>query len=349
MFAGLLISTTNILGPLRYGYHNYESLFSGFREKLPGWKKLPSWTPFGVIVLVFLPWSRVWCFMGAIPIAWQYLRESHREGIEIVNNEVEKICAEATLEAEIAQVEASTAGGFGKQAQNMAAAASRDAHLAQSLRVTDFFDISAQARGVLGHFTSATESALKASEKFLRNVDELRRAARDRKESTTEKNMSDFYLKTIEVVGIAGELKKAAKVAQDRTDHFESAAQRAAEGRNRLQQRATKAATWASSAAEASNAASDAAQTARKASENVRQFAVDAKAAAITGQIKEAKVKVKAAEVKAAEVTIALKTASDKKKDAGDLVKSIYEFEPIAIGVEIAAPDTSDDESGAEE
>jgi hypothetical protein len=77
-FGSLLISTTNLAGPLRYSYKNYRSVVEKAGPLISlAVAKVTAWAPLPFVVLALLPWLLAWFFMGVVPLMWQFVREDH--------------------------------------------------------------------------------------------------------------------------------------------------------------------------------------------------------------------------------------------------------------------------------
>ncbi|GAB1311910.1 hypothetical protein MFIFM68171_02120 [Madurella fahalii] len=128
VFGSLLVSTANLAGPLRYTYHNYAALVGKAHPLVSlATAKVTAWAPLPFVVLALLPWFRTWFFMGAIPLAWQYVREEHQQAVRETSDRVDGYCTRA--EAAV------------KRAQSDAEAASQCLrHLEQNLRAAAFYE-----------------------------------------------------------------------------------------------------------------------------------------------------------------------------------------------------------------
>ena len=110
IFGSLLVSTTNIAGPLRYAYHGYDGLLAkAFSFASPIGTKVMGWAPLPFLVLAALPWFRTGFFTGIMPIAWQYVREEHLQEVSEVSNRLDTLCSKAKMNAEKAVSDAGVA------------------------------------------------------------------------------------------------------------------------------------------------------------------------------------------------------------------------------------------------
>ncbi|KAK5655953.1 hypothetical protein OQA88_5088 [Cercophora sp. LCS_1] len=110
IFGSLLVSTTNLAGPLRYAYYGYDGLLAkAFSFASPIGTKVMGWAPLPFLVLAALPWFRTGFFTGIMPIAWQFVREEHLQEVGKVSNWLDKLCSKAKMDAENAVSDASVA------------------------------------------------------------------------------------------------------------------------------------------------------------------------------------------------------------------------------------------------
>ena len=167
VFGWLLISTTNLAGPLRYGYYQYKSLLEMAHPLLSGaTAKVTAWAPLPFVVLALLPWFRTWFIMGVVPITWQFVREAHQRAISDVANRVEECCSKAKLASE-------------KALSDAGAAKQHERDLEQNLRATNFYDESSVAWIAHKEFKDLAEARLaKGSAESLQGAAETERGVR---------------------------------------------------------------------------------------------------------------------------------------------------------------------------
>lgn len=167
VFGWLLISTTNLAGPLRYAYYQYKSLLKMVHPLLSGaTAKVTAWAPLPFVVLALLPWFRTWFIMGVVPITWQFVREAHQRAISDVANRVEECCSKAKLAAE-------------KALSDAGAAKQHERDLEQNLRAANFYDESSVAWIAHKEFKVLAEARLaKGSTESLQGAAETERGVR---------------------------------------------------------------------------------------------------------------------------------------------------------------------------
>src|SRR6267154_856063 len=167
---GLVAPTTKFSGPLRFGYLEYNTLVSTF------YQLLPSLSPYAILFFVFLPSSPFWMPVSpywmspywmtcALPVGWQYVLQSYRENVQGITNKVDTARSSATVAANSAREYAKDAAEYEKQTMEVVAVRQRDAMLAKSVKITDFFDKAAGSWAALGRITDAANDATNAARK----------------------------------------------------------------------------------------------------------------------------------------------------------------------------------------
>ena len=110
IFGSLLISTTNLAGPLRYAYNHYDDLVGkAFPFASHIGTKVMGWAPLPFLVLVLLPWFRTGFFMGILPATWQFVREEHLQKVSELGHRLDELCSKAKMDAEKALSDAGVA------------------------------------------------------------------------------------------------------------------------------------------------------------------------------------------------------------------------------------------------
>jgi hypothetical protein len=103
--------------------------------------------------------------MCALPVGWQYVLKNYRESVRDIKERVENARSRATLAADCAGEYAKEAGEYEKQILEVVAVTRRDAMLAQSVKITDFFDRAVDSWAALGRITAPAQDATKAAQK----------------------------------------------------------------------------------------------------------------------------------------------------------------------------------------
>ncbi|KAK3343685.1 hypothetical protein B0T25DRAFT_584581 [Lasiosphaeria hispida] len=153
VFGSLLVSTTNLAGPLRYAYYNYSALIQTAHPLVSlATAKVTAWAPLPFLVLALLPWFRTWFFMGTMPITWQFVREEHQRAVSHVSHRADECCSRAKVAADEAASDASIAERHERDLQ-------------QNLKNTNFYDESSVAWIARQEFPSLM-TGTRASEAF---------------------------------------------------------------------------------------------------------------------------------------------------------------------------------------
>ncbi|EHK22090.1 uncharacterized protein TRIVIDRAFT_230747 [Trichoderma virens Gv29-8] len=175
---GVIFSTMNVTGPLRYGYRNYLNLYISYRSRIP------SWTHFPLLWLAFHPWTGWWLLGGSVGVAWQYVREHHREASTKIIDDVEKAKIRASSLSAWAKDEAAAAERCELQVHKLATSVTRDARSAHYVGIADFYTESAAGmapQGKMNHTAAASDTSSIAVSVTLYALDATKaaRAARD--------------------------------------------------------------------------------------------------------------------------------------------------------------------------
>ena len=183
---GFVAPTTKFSGPLRFGYLEYNTLVSTF------FQHLPSLSPYAVLFLFFLPSSPYWMtpywmspywMMCSLPVGWQYVLQNYRENVQDIRNKVDTAQAVATVAANSAREYAKEAAEYEKQTMEVVVVRRRDAMLAESVKLTDFFDRAAESWAALGRIAAAANDATDAAreaEEYAKAVPESGRSRNSR-------------------------------------------------------------------------------------------------------------------------------------------------------------------------
>lgn len=123
-FAWLLTATPNISGPLRYGMHTYSPVIAEYIRNPPGL------LPYALFLFVLVAVPRWWYALGAA-VAWQYVREEHREAVARIRHTTRGACVLAASAEKHAATDAAAATRYEEKALDLAAKAHRDARYAE--------------------------------------------------------------------------------------------------------------------------------------------------------------------------------------------------------------------------
>lgn len=266
---GFIAPTTKFAGPLRFGYLESNILVSTF------FQHLPSLSPYAVLVFVFLPSSRYWT-MCALPVGWQYVLQNYRENVQEIRNKVDDARSRATVAASSAQEYAKEAAEYEKQAMEVIAVKRRDAVVAESVRITDFFDTAARSWAAWGRIVDAANNASNAATE-----------TRAQAEAYRGTHASDLPQKARDVETAAQNAEQKAEITQATVSESVTAREHADAARDQALENGRRAAEAADSLKDR-RADPSATFRAVGGAENVKRFAEQAMAAVVEGDKKTA-------------------------------------------------------------
>ena len=114
---------------------------------------MPTWSHLPLLVLAFHPWTGWWLLGTTLCVAWQYVREQHREHVAAVTAQADEACNQAQSLSTQAQAESLAAENYDRVAHTLAAKTTQDARAAHHVRLTDFYIESAAAWSKLVDYT----------------------------------------------------------------------------------------------------------------------------------------------------------------------------------------------------
>jgi hypothetical protein len=220
--------------------------------------------------------------MGALPVGWQYVLRNYRECVQDIRNKVDTARSVATVAANSAQEYAKEAAEYEKQTMEVVVVRRRDAMLAESVKITDFFDGAAESWAALGRITAAASVATDAA----REAEEDARALQDSGRAGTRAHES--LRKAVAVVTAAQDAESKAEFAQARVSESQTAQQQVAAARQKALANANKAVSAAKFLKERMARSSATLYKAVDGAENVRRLADQAMAVAVDGDRKTA-------------------------------------------------------------
>ena len=180
--------------------------------------------------------------MCGLPVGWQYALQKYRENVRDISDKVDYARSRTTVAVNCAREYAREAAEYEKQALEVVAVARRDVMLAQSVRLTDFFDRAVDSWAALGRITASAEDATKAA----RNVENATgEAERIRVTQGRGLNLADMLTKARFAVETAEEAENEAKSAQATVMESENARQQVTAARKQLSAKAQNAANAA--------------------------------------------------------------------------------------------------------
>ncbi|KAN0102504.1 hypothetical protein V8E52_011876 [Russula decolorans] len=277
---GFVAPTTKFSGPLRFGYLEYNTLVATF------FQHLPSLSPYAVLFFVFLPSSPYWMLpywmMCALPVGWQYVLQNYRANVQDTRNKVDTARSLATVAANSAREYAKEAAEYEKQAMEVVAVRRRDARLAESVKVTDFFDRAAVSWAALGSITAAVSDVANAARLAEEDAGEVQGSDR------AGTHAYESLQKARSAVANAEDAESKAKYAQTTVRESYDAQQQDAAARQQALANADKAVEAAKDIKDRMAKSPEILSTAVDGAENVRRLADQAMAAAVEGDKKTA-------------------------------------------------------------
>jgi hypothetical protein len=244
--------------------------------------------------------------MCALPVGWQYVLQHYRENVQDIEHKVDVVRSLATVAANSAREHAKEAAEYEKQVMEVVVVRRRDAMLAESIKVTDFFDRAAVSWAALGKTTAAAIDTTKAA----RQVEAHARAVE------SGRGGREFLQEATNAVKVAEDAEIEAKFAQKMASESEAAKRQVAAARRQASDNAKKAAEAADSLKDRMAKSSDTLFKAVDEAENVRRLADQAIAAAVEGDKKTALSLTADTGRAADEVVEAMQELLSAKKDA---------------------------------
>ena len=213
----------------------------------------------------------------ALPVGWQYVLQSYRENVQGITNKVDTARSSATVAANSAREYAKDAAEYEKQTMEVVAVKRRDAMLAESVKITDFFDKAAGSWAALGRITDAANDATNAA----RKAEEAAKAVSG--SGTDGTHAHTAHKKAVAAVKATQDAESEAEFAQARVSESQKAKDQDAEARKQASDNAKKAAEAAESLKDRMEKSSAALLKAVKGAEEVRGLAEQAIAVAVEG------------------------------------------------------------------
>jgi hypothetical protein len=258
--------------------------------------------------------------MCALPVGWQYILQNYRGNVRDIRDKVDYARSRATVAANSAREYAKEAREYEKQALEVVAVTRRDAMLAQSVKITDFFDRAVESWAALGRITAPAKDATNAA-----------RAVEDDARTVTEceppddqgraGDLANILLEKAEIaVASAQDAENKAKFAQATIAESQNAQRQVADARRQALANAENAAKAAKSLKDRIAETSGTLFMASEGAEKVRRLADQATAAAVEGNKKTALSLAAAAGSAADEVVKAKEKLSSAKEGAHNIL-----------------------------
>ena len=258
--------------------------------------------------------------MCALPVGWQYVLQKYQENVRDIRDEVEYARSRAMVAANSAREYAKEAAEYEKQVLEVVAVTRRDAMLAQSVKITDFFDRAVESWAALGRITAPAKevtNAARAAEDDARTVTEC--------EPPHDQGRAEYLAnilleKATIAVASALDAENRAKFAQATITESQNAQRQVADARRQALANAENAAKAAKALKDRIAETSATLFKASEGVEEVRRLADQAMAAAVEGNKKTALSLAADAESAADEVVNAKEKLSSAKEGAHNIL-----------------------------
>ena len=220
--------------------------------------------------------------MCAMPVGWKYVLQNYLENVQDTRKKVDAARSLAAVAADSAREYAKEAAEYEKQTMEVAAVRRRDAILAESVKVTDFFDRAAASWASLGRITAAASEVANAARLAEEDAGEV--PGSDRAGTRAYEALQ----KARSAVASAEDAESKARYAQTTISESYDAQQQDAATRRQVLENADKAAEAAKALKDRMANSSETLFKAVDGVEKVRRLADQAMAAAVEGDKKTA-------------------------------------------------------------
>ncbi|RSL85213.1 hypothetical protein CEP52_016219 [Fusarium oligoseptatum] len=291
----LFAPVTKIYGPLRFCYLEHAQTY---------WILLNWWSLTAIFVFFFAyspPILRLW------PCRCEQLR--------IISDQVTQETSRAKVSAAAAQQYGVSARQYEQEMLTAAAAARRDAVLANTVRLSDFFDVASRAWSALGETTAPAEDAIIKAHRLVDAASACEEAEKpdgQNKGDVQTERLARYLRQTAESAQErAREAVALLRAAQSAVRSSENATRQDAVARRNAEYSAEHAAGTAKTISEKISGLPDAELAAAKSAEDVTRLGEQANAAALNGELKTARELVESAKTAADGVETSTQTVRD--------------------------------------
>ena len=212
-----------------------------------------------------------------MPVGWQYVLQNYWKNIQDTKEKVDNARSLATVAADSAREYAKEAAEYEKQTMEVAAVRRRDAILAESVKITDFFDRAAESWAALGRVTAAASDVANAARLAEEDAGDVQGS--DRAGTRAYESLQ----KAKSAVANAEDAESKARYAQTTISESYEAQRQDAATRRQVLENADKAAEAANALKDRMENSSETLFTAVDGVEKVRRLADQAMAAAVEG------------------------------------------------------------------
>jgi hypothetical protein len=271
--------------------------------------------------------------MCALPVGWQYVLQSYRENVQYVRNKVDTARAVATVAANTAREYAKEAAEYEKQTMEVVVVRRRDAMLAESIKITDFFDRATESRGAFAGITDAAKAATVATRAAKEAAKEADAAVKEAEKRTGagadsgRKAADESLKKATAAYTAAQDAEKKAEFAQARVSECQNAQKQTTDARQKALDNSNDAVKAAKLLKDLMANSSATLFTAVDGAENVRRLADQAMAEAVEGDKKAASSLVAEASGVVEKVEKAKEELLSAKKDARETFFNLIRHE----------------------
>jgi hypothetical protein len=256
--------------------------------------------------------------MVAVLVAWQYTVQQYREAVRQITNRANSAYSYAMLAVSNTREHTAAAAQYEKQALDTAAIAVRDARLAQSIKLIDFFE---EARGAWTAIGRVADAAAETSQKAREAVNDARSVVESEPPGTRDGILAKaLYKRSTAALEAADGAEKAARFAQATVDDFKDAKAQFSDVRTREVSNAERTVAISGSLANSTANTSVRAFTVTEEAEKVKKLADQASAAAAEGDMKSANSLAKEAEDAAKKAAEAEKKVALAREEARKLL-----------------------------
>lgn len=165
---GLIAPTKAFYGPLRLGYLQHSTFFFQTYEIFLNW-----WLGAALLSFLFpILSSSLFPFialtiLGVFAAAWFYVYQEYRKKLQDVVRQSAESTSRAALAADYAREYANSARQYERQMLEVLAATRRDVLLANSVKLTDFFDVAVESWAALERVTNPFSEVTKKVEEII--------------------------------------------------------------------------------------------------------------------------------------------------------------------------------------
>ncbi|RMJ02374.1 hypothetical protein CDV36_015358 [Fusarium kuroshium] len=304
----LFAPVTKIYGPLRFCYLEHAQTY---------WILL-NWWSLTAIFVFFSPALLPFFGFGLVGVSvgtWVYIYYAYQEQLRTISDQVTQETSRAKVSAAAAQQYGVSARQYEQEMLTAAASARRDAVLANTVRLSDFFDVASRAWSALGETTAPAEDAIIKAHRLVDAASACEEAEKpdgQNKGDVQTERLARYLRQTAESAQErAREAVALLRAAQSAVRSSENATRQDAVARRNAEYSAEHAAGTAKTISEKISGLPDAELAAAKGAEDVTRLGEQANAAALNGELKTARELIESAKTAADGVETSTQTVRD--------------------------------------